>query len=65
MDLLPENITAVDFWNTIQAVGPELAWRMTDLTLTQTEAEELLEKLALIARTVKRWEAEKNESEKR
>jgi hypothetical protein len=65
VDLLEENITAVDLWNTIQAVGPELAWRMTDLTLTQTEADELLEKLALIAGTIRRWEAEKNESEKR
>jgi hypothetical protein len=62
---MEENILAVDLWHKIQAVGPELAWRMTDLTLTQTEADELLEKLALIAGTIRRWEAEKNESEKR
>jgi len=64
VDLLPENIPAVDLWNTIQAVGPELAWRMMDLTLSQMEAESLLEKLALIASVIRRWEAEKAKENK-
>jgi len=64
VDLLEENILAVDLWHKIQAVGPELTWRMMDLTLSQMEAESLLEKLALIASVIRRWEAEKAKENK-
>jgi hypothetical protein len=64
VDLLEENILALDIWNKIQAVGPELAWRMLDLKLTQAEAEDLLEKLSFISSVIRRWEREKAESEK-
>jgi len=64
VDLLEENILAIDVWNKIQAVGPELTWRMMNLKLTATEAEELLEKLAFISATIRRWEAEKANREK-
>jgi len=64
VDLLEENILALDVWHKIQGVGPELTWRMMNLKLTATEAEELLEKLAFISATIRRWEAEKANREK-
>jgi len=56
---LPENQLAVDLWNKIQAVGTELTFRMMSLTLTHREAEDLLEKLTLIAGVIAEMREEK------
>ena len=49
---MPENRLAVDVYNKTQALGAELVFRLMSLNLTPIEAEELLEKLELIAHTV-------------
>ena len=56
---MPENQMAVDIYNKIQAVGPELTFRLMDLKLTHTEAENLLEKLTIIANVIAEMREEK------
>ena len=57
----PENQRALDTWNMIQAVGPEMTMRLIDIKLTKREAEDLLWKLTTINQTIRQFEAEKNE----
>ena len=52
---------AVDLWNKIQAIGPELTFKLVDLKLTRIEAEDLLEKLTDIAGVIAEMREEKKE----
>jgi hypothetical protein len=52
VELLPENQLSVDVYNKTEALGAELVFRLYNLHLTPIEAEELLEKLEVIAHTV-------------
>lgn len=58
--MLPENDQAIDLYNKIEALGADTVFRMVDLTLTRLEAENLLEKLAMIAGVIAEWKAEQN-----
>lgn len=62
VELLPENDQAIDLYNKIEALGADTVFRMMDLALTRLEAENLLEKLAIIAGVIAEWKAEQKES---
>jgi len=42
----------MDIYNKIQILGPETTWALLDLTLTKSQASELLDKLEFITTTV-------------
>jgi len=48
VDLLPENLLAMDVYNKIHVLGAETVWRLLDIQLTVDEAAELLDKLEFI-----------------
>ena len=58
VELLPENDQAIDLYNKIEALGADTVFRLVDLTLTSLEAEDLLEKLAMISGVIAEWKAE-------
>lgn len=60
VELLPENDLALDLYNKIEALGAETVFRMVDLTLDQAEADDLLEKMALIAGIIADWKTEQS-----
>ncbi len=62
VDLLPENYQALDLYYKIEALGAETVFRMADITLTQWEAEEILEKMAQIARIISDWQAQQKQN---
>ena len=63
VELLPENDLAYDLYNKIDALGADTVFRMMDVTMTRVEAENLLEKLALIAGVIAEWKATQKQSE--
>lgn len=58
--MLPENHLALDLYGKIKILGAETVWRMVDLSLSQMEADDLLEKLAEIAGIIAEWQAQQN-----
>jgi len=55
---LPENNLALDLYYKIKSLGAGTVFKMAAISLTQAEADELLEKMALIARVVNDWQAQ-------
>ena len=62
IELLPENQTALDLWHDIKAFGSDLVFKLTDLTLTKFEAEELMHKLSIIESIVTEFQNSEKES---
>ena len=62
VELLPENDQAIDLYNKIAALGADTVFRMMDLAMTMLEAENLLEKLAMIAGVIAEWKAEQQKA---
>ena len=58
MDLLPENQEALDLYGKIKLLGADLVCKMVDRTYSKIEAENLIEKLDLIANTISRLGAQ-------
>lgn len=52
VELLAENVDAMEFWFTTKNLGGELAAQLTTIKLTPYEAEELTYKLNLIDDTI-------------
>lgn len=59
MDLDPENQAAVDLYWRIRRLGAELVFALSPLRLTEFEAEELLDRLAVIAEWIEADEQQK------
>jgi len=58
VDLLPENQEALDLYGKIKLLGADLVFKMVDMTYSKIEAENLIEKLDLIANTISRLGAQ-------
>ena len=61
VELLPENDQAIDLYIRSRP-GTDTVFRMMDLAMTMLEAENLLEKLAMIAGVIAEWKAEQQKA---
>lgn len=63
--LLPENIQAWVLWSDINLIGPEFAWGLRSIVLTDYERGDLLLKLRVLAAEAKKIERERLEEIRR
>lgn len=65
---MPENLEVIELYRKIKAFGPEMVFKFVDLTLTETEAEDLMDKLITIdsvVNEIKASEAEQRDKNRR
>jgi hypothetical protein len=56
VELLPENDQAYTLYQKVHFLGAETVFRLMNLTLTSTDAEDILEKMTIIASVIAEWD---------
>jgi hypothetical protein len=62
VDLWPENQIALDIYQMIQAMGPEITLQFLDLEFNQREAEDLMYKLLSINQIIRQIQEEEQKN---